>query len=63
MGLDPVCKAEVNPASAEAQSEYSGLTYYFCSAACKDAFDREPDRYLDETDRAQIRAERSQDAA
>ena len=63
MGLDPVCKSEVNPESAEAQAEYCGLTFYFCSAACKDAFEQDPDRYLDETDRAQIRAQRAQDAA
>ena len=35
MGLDPVCKMEVNPASAAAQSEYEGQTFYFCSADCK----------------------------
>jgi hypothetical protein len=32
MGLDPVCKMEVNPASADAQSEYGGQTFYFCSS-------------------------------
>ena len=63
MGLDPVCKVEVNPESAEAQAEYCGLTFYFCSETCKEAFDRDPERYIDDTDRAQIRAQRSQDAA
>lgn len=56
MGLDPVCKMEVNPASAEAQSNYEGVTFYFCSHACKEKFDREPLRYLDETDLAEARA-------
>ena len=51
MGLDPVCKMEVNPASAGAQSEYGGQTFYFCSVECKAEFDRDPERYLDETDR------------
>ena len=56
MGLDPVCKMEVNPASAEAQSEWGGQTFYFCSAECKERFDRDPAKYLDETDIAAARA-------
>jgi Cu+-exporting ATPase len=60
MGLDPVCKMEVNPASAEAQSEYEGQTFYFCSAECKRKFDANPQQYLDDTDRAQSRAFRAQ---
>jgi P-type Cu+ transporter len=63
MGLDPVCKMEINPASAEAQSEWGGQTFYFCSDECKEQFDREPQRYIDETDRAQARAHRSDNAA
>ena len=60
MGLDPVCKMEVNPASAEAQSEYEGQTFYFCSAECKRKFDGNPQQYIDETDRAQGRAYRAE---
>jgi Cu+-exporting ATPase len=63
MGLDPVCKMEVNPASADAQSEYGGQTFYFCSLECKTKFDRDPERYLDDTDRAQARAHRANPAA
>jgi Cu+-exporting ATPase len=59
MGLDPVCKMEVNPASAEAQSDYEGQTFYFCSLECKRRFDAEPARYLDETDGAQGHAHRA----
>lgn len=59
MGLDPVCKMEVNPASAEAQSDYGGQSFYFCSEACKERFDRDPAQYIDETDRAQARANRA----
>jgi P-type Cu+ transporter len=59
MGLDPVCGMEVNPASAEAQCEYNGQTFYFCSEACKRKFDADPERYVDETDRAQARARRA----
>jgi Cu+-exporting ATPase len=59
MGLDPVCGMEVNPASATAQSEYGGVSFYFCSKECKQKFDAEPERYIDETDRAQARARRA----
>jgi len=59
MGLDPVCKMEVNPASATAQSEFEGQSFYFCSVACKQKFDASPQRYIDETDRAQGRAHRA----
>ena len=59
MGLDPVCKMEVNPASAAAQSEYEGQTFYFCSEGCKRKFDTDPTRYLDVVDRAQGRAHRA----
>jgi Cu+-exporting ATPase len=60
MGLDPVCKMEVSPASAEAQSEHEGQSVYFCSLECKQKFDASPQQYLDETDRAHRRAYRSQ---
>ena len=44
--IDPVCKMEVDPARAAAQSTYSGQTYYFCCVGCKRSFDREPEKYL-----------------
>jgi YHS domain-containing protein len=47
---------EVNPVSAEAQSEYEGVTFYFCSQECSKAFDADPLRYLDEVDLAEARA-------
>ncbi len=62
MGLDPVCKMEVNPASAEGQSEYEGQTFYFCSMECKRKFDAAPERYIDDTDRAHVRAHRATEA-
>jgi YHS domain-containing protein len=63
MGLDPVCKMDVNPASAEAQSVFGGVSFYFCSQACKEQFDCDPARYLDATDRAEVRANRANPAA
>lgn len=48
VAIDPVCGMEVDEASAQWTSEYEGKTYYFCSPGCKSAFDREPDRYLNQ---------------
>jgi YHS domain-containing protein len=56
MGLDPVCGMEVTPVSAAAQSEYEGVTFYFCSEACKKEFDGDPLQFVDETDLAEARA-------
>jgi YHS domain-containing protein len=44
--IDPVCHMDVEPATAAAKSEYGGQTYYFCSPACKRAFDQNPEKYL-----------------
>jgi YHS domain-containing protein len=39
---DPVCGMEIAPRSAAGTSTYQGQTYYFCSPACKRAFDQNP---------------------
>lgn len=44
--VDPVCGMNVNPSKARHTSEYEGVAFYFCCAGCKQAFDREPQRYL-----------------
>jgi len=46
MAVDPVCKMNVEPAKAAAQSSHQGQTYYFCCPNCKKAFDKEPQKYL-----------------
>ena len=46
MAKDPVCDMDVDPKQAAGQSEYQGQTYYFCSAGCKKAFDKEPAKYI-----------------
>ena len=43
---DPVCKKKMKKADAGANSEYQGKLYYFCSEACKDKFDADPDQYV-----------------
>ncbi|MEK6751563.1 MAG: YHS domain-containing protein [Chloroflexota bacterium] len=45
MEIDPVCKMEVDPATAQWKSEHKGKTYYFCSPGCKASFDKEPEKY------------------
>ena len=51
MAVDPVCKMIVNPETAPAQSNYGGKSYYFCAPGCKQVFDENPERYLDEAPR------------
>ena len=45
MAIDPVCKMDVDPRKAAAQSAYQGQTYYFCCTGCKARFDQEPAKY------------------
>jgi len=42
---DLVCGMPVTPESAGGASVYRGRTYYFCSATCRDKFDKSPDQY------------------
>ncbi len=44
--IDPVCGMSVDPEHAEYRSFQKGETYYFCSAGCKETFDRDPARYV-----------------
>ena len=46
MKRDPVCDMEVDPQTAP-KSEFQGQTYYFCSLACKQAFDENPKEYAE----------------
>jgi Cu+-exporting ATPase len=40
---------EVEPETAAGKSEYKGQTYYFCSPGCKRSFDKDPEKYLQQT--------------
>lgn len=44
--IDPVCGMTVVKATAKATFEYKGTAYYFCSTGCKEAFAKEPEKYL-----------------
>ena len=43
---DPVCGMEVSPIAAVDKLIHEGKAYYFCSEACWEAFEAEPERYL-----------------
>lgn len=51
MAIDPVCGMEVDKETAAGKSEYNGETYYFCSLGCKAAFDKEPEKYIGQSDK------------
>ncbi len=44
--LDPVCLMDVDPATTRYKLDYKGRTVYFCAAACKKAFEHDPEAYL-----------------
>ena len=41
MVTDPVCKMTIEEKDALGTSVYKGTTYYFCSAVCKEEFDKD----------------------
>ena len=50
---DPVCLlngdlacVRVEAAPSTPHADYGGRTYYFCSDACRTAFEKEPERYV-----------------
>jgi xanthine dehydrogenase accessory factor len=43
---DPVCGMLVNVSGAKYKSEHNGSEVYFCCAGCKQAFDRQPEKYI-----------------
>jgi Cu+-exporting ATPase len=46
VAIDPICKMEVDIATAELYSDYEGVRYYFCAQHCKMAFDNNPTEYI-----------------
>ena len=49
MATDPVCKMEVDE-DTSLKTEFEGKSFYFCSGICKMVFEKEPHRYIGETD-------------
>lgn len=46
MRKDPVCQMDIDESKASAIVTYQGKTYYFCSPACRDKFDKNPEQYV-----------------
>jgi len=46
MAKDPVCNMEVDEEKAKATTTHKGKTYYFCAKACKERFEREPEKFV-----------------
>ena len=44
--IDPVCGMKVEPVKARLVSNYQRHDYWFCSLHCRDAFEKNPERYL-----------------
>jgi Cu+-exporting ATPase len=49
MAIDLVCGMIVDEKSAPAKATYGGADYYFCSVYCKEAFEKEPQRFIEGT--------------
>jgi P-type Cu+ transporter len=45
MVKDPVCGMMVDEKKTKLKSEHDGRAFYFCSAACKASFDKDPHRF------------------
>jgi Cu+-exporting ATPase len=43
---DPVCGTELAPGQEEAEMQYEGRTYHFCSRECRDLFAKNPAEYV-----------------
>ncbi len=46
MPLDMVCGMQV-PVTTRFKTVYKGKVYYFCSDACRRAFEKNPDYYIE----------------
>ncbi len=49
MAKDPVCGMTVYEKEAVATAVYKGTTYYFCATACKEVFEREPEKFISQS--------------
>ena len=49
MATDLVCGMIVNPASAPASMTYAGNEYSFCTTHCKEVFERNPQKFIQDS--------------
>jgi Cu+-exporting ATPase len=47
MSIDLVCGMIVDDKSAPAKTSYQGKEYFFCATYCKEAFEKEPQRFIE----------------
>lgn len=45
MARDPVCGMELDEKTAAYKSVHESRVYYFCSATCKNEFNKNPEKY------------------
>jgi class 3 adenylate cyclase/YHS domain-containing protein len=45
LATDPICQMAVDPAHAAATRRHGGQEFFFCSQACAETFDRDPQRF------------------
>ena len=50
--IDLVCGMTVTADESSRPFEYEGTTYYFCAPGCRVAFEKDPNKYIEETARA-----------
>jgi YHS domain-containing protein len=46
MVTDPVCGMRIESEEAASTASFAGVTYYFCSQSCYDAFVADPGTYV-----------------
>ncbi len=46
--IDPVCGMEVVPGKTKLVAVHDGHSYWFCAEACREAFEKDPEKYLGE---------------
>jgi len=46
MSKDPVCGMNVDEKRATERAEHEGRKYVFCSASCRERFERSPESYV-----------------
>jgi YHS domain-containing protein len=44
---DPVCGMDVEPGRTRLVAIYQGHSYWFCANACREAFEKNPQKYLE----------------
>ncbi len=45
--IDPVCGMKVEPGRTKLVSIHKGNIYWFCADGCREAFEADPDKYLE----------------